>query len=270
MLPVGGFLQKQLVYDEILDKLLKKHNLNTFSTDTIQDKEEKILLYKFKKIIENLSPEEKIKFENEILKKSKEEGISNDQIISINTISALTIANLSGFGLYIMASTVVGGLTSILGITLPFAIYTGMSSVLSVITGPIGWTIGLGYIAYSFRNDNFDSATNKIFNYSKNIKNKIIGNVEHTMLAVSFLASSRIILMTENKKRKFSLETLKQNIINDIKDLKSSNIEIVKKIGELQESLSNNKIKLDDLEEKSFEIDVKIRKIDNFINQTLK
>ncbi len=75
-----------------------------------------------------------------------------------------------------MASTVVGGLTSILGITLPFAFYTSMSTVLAVVTGPIGWTIGLGYIAYSFRNDDFDSATNKIFSYAKSIKNKVTGN----------------------------------------------------------------------------------------------
>ena len=169
-----------------------------------------------------------------------------------------------------MASTVVGGLTSILGITLPFVFYTSMSTVLSVITGPIGWTVGLGYIAYSFRNDDFDSATNKIFGYAKSIKNKVTGNIEHTMLTVSFIASCRIILKEENEKRKKSLEKQNQNLVKDIQNLKSENKELSTKLEEVQDKLSKNKIKIEVLDEKSFETEVEIRKINNFITQTLK
>lgn len=55
----------------------------------------------------------------------------------------LAFANLSGFGVYVMASTLVGGLTSALGVTLPFAAYTGMSSVIATLTGPVGWFVML-------------------------------------------------------------------------------------------------------------------------------
>ncbi|MDP2089478.1 MAG: hypothetical protein Q8J84_08775 [Flavobacteriaceae bacterium] len=269
LLPANGLFQRQLTYNEILDKLIKKKNISSFSNDSIHQKEEKILLYKFKKILENLTPEEKIKFDKEVLKYSNEHGISKEQVLSINAISTLTIANLSGFGLYLMASTVVGGLTSVLGITLPFVFYTSMSSVLSIITGPVGWTVGLGYIAYSFRNDNFESASNKIYNYTKSIKNTVIGNVEHTMLAVSFIASCRIILKEENIKRKKSLEKQKTELDNQTKDLKLKNIELDKRLEELRENIAHNKIKIEEFNEKSFEIEVEIRKANNFINQTL-
>jgi uncharacterized protein YaaW (UPF0174 family) len=51
----------------------------------------------------------------------------------------IALANMSGFGVYVMASTLVGGLTSVLGVTLPFAAYTGMSSIIATLTGPVGW-----------------------------------------------------------------------------------------------------------------------------------
>ena len=38
-----------------------------------------------------------------------------------------------------MASTVLGGLTSALGITLPFAVYMGMSQMIALAIGPVGW-----------------------------------------------------------------------------------------------------------------------------------
>ncbi|CAN5124591.1 hypothetical protein BH23BAC2_BH23BAC2_24060 [soil metagenome] len=270
LLPVNGILQKQLTYNQVLDKLIKKKNLIVDSSDTIQQKEEKILLYKFKKFVDNLSPEEKEKFESEIQKYTKQNGISKDQAFSVGAISTLTIANLSGFGLYLMASTIVGGLTSILGITLPFVFYTSMSSVLSIITGPIGWTVGLGYIAYTFRNDNFESASSKIINYTTGVKNTVIGNVDHTMLAVSFITSCRIILKEENLKRKESFEKNKQNLNNQVKELKSNNLDLIKQIEESNNILAKNKIEIENLEEKSFELEVEIRKIKNFINQTLK
>lgn len=55
----------------------------------------------------------------------------------------LTAAQLSGFGVYLLASTTIGAITGTLGLTLPFAVYTSMSSVIATIIGPVGW-IGAG------------------------------------------------------------------------------------------------------------------------------
>ncbi len=58
----------------------------------------------------------------------------------------LTAAQLSGFGVYLLASTTLGAITGAIGITLPFAVYTAMSSAIAVIIGPVGW-IGAGLFA---------------------------------------------------------------------------------------------------------------------------
>lgn len=63
---------------------------------------------------------------------------------------SMGVAKLSGFGIYLAASTLMGGATSVMGITLPFAAYTGMSSVIATMLGPVGWMAliagALGYL----------------------------------------------------------------------------------------------------------------------------
>jgi hypothetical protein len=51
----------------------------------------------------------------------------------------VVVANLAGFGFYVAASSVLGALSSAAGIVLPFAVYTGMSSALALLIGPVGW-----------------------------------------------------------------------------------------------------------------------------------
>ena len=50
----------------------------------------------------------------------------------------LLAANLGGFATYTMASSLLAGVGSTLGVTLPFAAYTTLSSTLSVVLGPVG------------------------------------------------------------------------------------------------------------------------------------
>lgn len=52
---------------------------------------------------------------------------------------ALLAANLSGFQIYLMATTAVGAVSGALGVALPFAIYTALTKSISIIIGPIGW-----------------------------------------------------------------------------------------------------------------------------------
>lgn len=53
--------------------------------------------------------------------------------------TALTLANLAGFSLYQTATTALGLVTHAVGISLPFAAYTGLSSTIAVAIGPLGW-----------------------------------------------------------------------------------------------------------------------------------
>ena len=55
------------------------------------------------------------------------------------TLVLLGAAQASGFGVYIAATTALGLLTHAVGVTLPFAIYAGLTSTIAFLIGPIGW-----------------------------------------------------------------------------------------------------------------------------------
>jgi uncharacterized protein YaaW (UPF0174 family) len=59
------------------------------------------------------------------------------------TLAALAIAQGSGFGVYLGATTALGFLSHAVGVTLPFAIYTGMTSTIAFLIGPFGF-LGAG------------------------------------------------------------------------------------------------------------------------------
>lgn len=67
-------------------------------------------------------------------------GIKSRKLTGVKTTAgALALANATGFGVYAAATTAVGFATHAVGITLPFAAYTGMTSTMGVILGPPGW-----------------------------------------------------------------------------------------------------------------------------------
>lgn len=185
---------ESITYKDILVKVLKKNNIPFSYSLSAKDMEELFLKSKFKSIISNLSVEQKLEFDKQLKIIGEQEGLNSEQLKSFNTIGILTAANLSGFGMYIMASTVVGGVSGVLGVTLPFAFYTGMSSFLSFITGPIGWIFGLGYLSYTFRNDNLDSAVEKISNQFFALKKYFTGDYEYVETVVIFVASHRLLM----------------------------------------------------------------------------
>lgn len=76
---------------------------------------------------------------------------------------ALVLANLSGFSLYLAASAVLSGITGVLGITLPFAAYTGLSSVLSVAIGPVGWAVLGAWVVFKLGGVNYKKTLASVF-----------------------------------------------------------------------------------------------------------
>lgn len=66
-------------------------------------------------------------------------------------LAAIGVVNMMGFGAFIALSTIIHAIfTTVLGITLPFAFYTGASGLLSIFTGPvgIGIAIAVGLVSY--------------------------------------------------------------------------------------------------------------------------
>jgi uncharacterized protein YaaW (UPF0174 family) len=61
--------------------------------------------------------------------------------------TGLAKGQLSGLGVYVLSSTVLGALDSALGLGLGFGLFTGLSSVISLALGPIGWAaLGLSTV----------------------------------------------------------------------------------------------------------------------------
>jgi uncharacterized protein YaaW (UPF0174 family) len=61
----------------------------------------------------------------------------------VTTLTALALAQGSGFGVYLAATTALGFLSHAVGVTLPFAIYAGMTSTIAFLIGPFGF-LGAG------------------------------------------------------------------------------------------------------------------------------
>lgn len=70
------------------------------------------------------------------------------------TTVIITILDASGFGAYMALTTIIHAIfTTTLGITLPFAAYTGATSFLAFITGPVGWIALIGVEAFMINNN---------------------------------------------------------------------------------------------------------------------
>lgn len=74
-------------------------------------------------------------------------NIKSNYIAPITVLGTLALANASGFGIYLAATTTLGFLTHAIGIALPFAAYTGLTSSIAFLIGPVGW-LGAGVWAF--------------------------------------------------------------------------------------------------------------------------
>ena len=63
------------------------------------------------------------------------------------TAAALGLANAAGFSLYAASTTALGFVTHAVGITLPFAAFTGLTSSIAFVIGPPGW-LAVGTYAF--------------------------------------------------------------------------------------------------------------------------
>lgn len=139
---VGG---SEPSYSRIVCQVAEKLGIEHFGVK-VEDLEVEIARKVFQTVWEKMTPDQKMAMEAELRRAAQEFDKSGALAESTSIFTALTAAQLSGFGVYLLASTALGTLTSVIGITLPFAVYTTMSSAIAVIIGPVGW-IGAGLFA---------------------------------------------------------------------------------------------------------------------------
>ncbi|MGH8162002.1 MAG: hypothetical protein ACRESR_07665 [Gammaproteobacteria bacterium] len=138
-------------YREVLDDAAKKLKVEGITANSSDSAVETALTATaFKAAWEKATP-----IEREALAKHLSASDRKTLYTMGATGTALAGAGAVGFPLYIAASTVVGSLTSAIGVTLPFAAYTTMSSGIALVIGPAGWLALIGVAAWKIGGVNY-------------------------------------------------------------------------------------------------------------------
>jgi uncharacterized protein YaaW (UPF0174 family) len=92
-----------------------------------------------------LLAERKLSFEELLAKYDRQHETKLLQVFAAGGVVALFRAG--EFGSYLAATNILSSVAGGFGITLPFGVYVGVSSMLSIAAGPIGWSV-LGLSAF--------------------------------------------------------------------------------------------------------------------------
>lgn len=136
-------------------------------------------VFLFQKISSNVFKSMKSEDVAKIVEYCKAESKDKSIKPSLVTASLFGAAKLSGFGLYTSASTILSSIGSTVGVTFPFAMYTGLSSLISILLGPVGLSalVASFFIAMSPSRSSINNAflaiiCIKMQSYSKFIERK--------------------------------------------------------------------------------------------------
>jgi uncharacterized protein YaaW (UPF0174 family) len=121
------------------DALLRGREWRLLPTSEIEDA---IVITTLQGVLKKLPDVQRRRLAEELGKESKDPNLVGELLSG----GAIALARLSGFQIYLFATSAVGALTGALGIVLPFAFYTAITGGLSIVLGPIGWAV-LGVFA---------------------------------------------------------------------------------------------------------------------------
>jgi uncharacterized protein YaaW (UPF0174 family) len=124
----------------------------TWDNLSTQEIEDAVVVKQFQNMLEQLTPEQRQQILADLRRESDDPHFEGFLLGG----GAMLAAKMSGFGVYLLASTVLGGLTGALGITLPFAVYMGVSQTIAFILGPVGWAALAGGVLFSLNQPNWN------------------------------------------------------------------------------------------------------------------
>lgn len=112
--------------------------------------------------LQEMTPAERLELQKTLnLGSLSGEAVRRAFLQSGGPLAAIGLVNMMGFGAFIALSTIIHAIfTTVLGMTLPFAFYTGASGLLALFTGPVGITLAIaaGLIGYGFGNRKLNRA----------------------------------------------------------------------------------------------------------------
>ncbi|RZJ34737.1 MAG: hypothetical protein EOO51_08395 [Flavobacterium sp.] len=267
LLPANGLWQTPLKYSHILDKIAKYNNIQLDSGNGELANEQQLFLAMFQKEFNKMSDEEKAAWTKDL----EIRGLNRNQIASLTALGTIGAAQASGFGIYMIASSTVGAIASLFQITLPFAFYTGMSTVLSVVIGPIGFLV-LGYAFYrSFKNVRSLNDVLDILSHSyTGLKNLVRGDYERATLSFKYIASMRVVLQQRLqegiKEDETQYDKLLENSIH-LREKRTANEALIEtelsEISKLEEMIKNHRNAIDNYSVENTQIQNELSNLNN-------
>jgi len=129
-------------YQELLSGLLKKLKVRTKDA-TLLDQEQYLCDAVFIEALVQMTPDQRRRaFAETLTLPEIDDNLESSNGVlgqTMKGVGAFSLVNAAGFSLYTSATAALGLASGMAGVTLPFAIYTGMTSFISVIIGPVGW-----------------------------------------------------------------------------------------------------------------------------------
>lgn len=198
-------------------------------------------------------------------------------ITASGTTIVMSVLNASGFGVYIALTTIMHAVfTTTLGITLPFAAYTGATSFLAFITGPAGWFTLAGIEALMINHNKkmliYELFSQVVWSSVKSYGQRFTPKKEDMPSWLTGIERNEAIadsaeymkLLHENEKLKKEQIELKNNIFNNEETISknSSTIRSLnKKIEIANERTEKGKIEKQELEQKYSNANLEFHKI---------
>jgi uncharacterized protein YaaW (UPF0174 family) len=127
---------KEKSYDEIVRDLAKNFGVSG-PPGSLPSIEKALISKLWGDTIAELTPTQIQEIDAKVKVISKGYGTSFSK--EILGAGALAMGNASGFGIYLLGSTVLGAMNGALGLGLGFGAFTGLSSVIATTIGPPGW-----------------------------------------------------------------------------------------------------------------------------------
>lgn len=198
--------------------------------------------------------------------------------------TAMVALEVSGFGAYMALTTIIHAIfTTTLGITLPFAAYTGATSVLALITGPVGWIALAGVEIFMLNNGKNKliyelmaqivwgsvEAYGKKFTPSNEELPSWLPDMERDLANEE--STELLKIVKENETLKAEHRELEHTILQSEESIKRYNIsinELNKKIAEISEKNRNSQNDMPELKRKLYEAETLYKAEVSYIEQS--
>jgi uncharacterized protein YaaW (UPF0174 family) len=150
-----------LSYRDVVRAVADKMGVPYGDVTTAPVLERRIVVAYAETFLNRLDPEKRRKLAKEIERQARK-AQSKPDAAALGAVVAgggLVAAELSGFAVYLLATTSLHAAASALGVTLAFATYAALTRAMGVIIGPVGWIGAALFAAWAFTRPNMKRVT---------------------------------------------------------------------------------------------------------------